>query len=112
MYHREKEARVPYLTKTLQSAKGDFVAVSDYVKALPESVSKWIPGHLVSLGTDGFGRSDGRRHLRNFFEIDERYIVIAVLHNFVRRGELDVKIMQKAMKEMKIDPNKANPVIS
>jgi pyruvate dehydrogenase E1 component len=103
---------MPYVTETLKDAKGVFVAASDYVRALPESISKWIPGPLFTLGTDGFGRSDGRRHLRDFFEVDERYVVLAALHMLAREGNLDVSLVKKAMKEMNIDANKANPMLA
>ena len=112
MFHANKQAKLPYISQVLKSAKGVFVAASDYTKTLPESISKWIPGPLISLGTDGFGRSDGRRHLRHFFEIDERYIVIATLYNLFRAGKLEIKIVQKAIKDLDIDPEKADPMIS
>ncbi len=112
MFHANKQAKLPYISQVLKSAKGVFVAASDYTKTLPESISKWIPGPLISLGTDGFGRSDGRRHLRHFFEIDERYIVVATLYNLFRAGKLEIKIVQKAIKDLDIDPEKADPMIS
>ena len=89
-----------------------FVATTDYVKALPETIAKWLPGPLVSLGTDGFGRSDGRRHLRDFFEVDERYITLAALYGLARQGQLDSDQVSKAMDALGIDPNKPNPVVS
>jgi pyruvate dehydrogenase E1 component len=112
LFHPDKKARVPYVTNTLKGAKGVFVAASDYVKALPESIAKWIPGPMFSLGTDGFGRSDGRRHLRNFFEVDERYIVLAALFMLMKEGSIKPEIATKAIKELDIDPDKANPMIS
>ena len=110
--HPDKKARVPYLTSALKGAKGGFVAVSDYVRALPESVSRWIPGPLMTLGTDGFGRSDGRRHLRDFFEVDARYITLAALHLLVKEGKMEASELVKAMKDMDINPDKANPMVS
>jgi len=112
MFHANKPAKLPYISQVLKSARGVFVAASDYTKTLPESISKWIPGPLISLGTDGFGRSDGRRHLRHFFEIDERYIVLATLYNLARTNKLEIKIVQKAIKDLDIDPEKADPMIS
>ena len=85
------------------------VAASDHVKALPESVSKWIPGRLISLGTDGFGRSESRPALRDFFEVDERHIVLAALSGLSREGKLSEETVQEAMREMKLDPEKINP---
>ncbi len=112
MLNPDKKAKVPYIQETLKNAKGVFVAASDYVKALPESISKWLPGPLISLGTDGFGRSDGRRHLRDFFEVDERYIVLAALYNLASQGHLDMKVAKKAIKDLDLNPEKANPIIS
>ena len=110
--HPGEKPRIPYLAKMLQGEKGVFVAASDYVKALPESVSRWIPGKLYSLGTDGFGRSDGRRHLRDFFEVDARYIVLATLYGLLQEEKIDMKFIKKAIKDLDIDPDKANPMIS
>ena len=76
---REK-AKVPYVTETLQGAPGPFIAASDYMKVLPESIAQWVPGKLVALGTDGFGRSENRASLRDFFEVDAKHIVLATLH--------------------------------
>jgi len=112
MFNPDKPAHIPYIAKVLKSAKGVFVAASDYSKTLPESISKWLPGPLISLGTDGFGRSDGRRHLRDFFEIDEKYIVFATLFNLFQQGNIELKVVKKAIKELEIDPKKADPMIS
>src|SRR5215467_8021924 len=77
LLHPEERPRVPYVTQCLKDAPGVFVAASDYVKALPDSIARWLPRPLVSLGTDGYGRSEGRGGLRNFFEIDARFITLA-----------------------------------
>jgi len=66
----------------------------------------------VSLGTDGFGRSDGRAALRNFFEVDSRFITLATLAALAREGKLQAKVVQQAMKDLDIDPEKPNPVTS
>jgi len=101
-----------YIAKVLKGTKGVFVAASDYVRALPESIARWVPGPYFTLGTDGYGRSDGRRHLRDFFEVDERYIVLATLHLLLKEGEIKVDVIKKAIKDMDIDSDKANPLIS
>src|SRR5690606_29954126 len=67
-----EKPRVPYVTECLKDAPGVFVAASDYIKALPDSIARWIPGRFVPLGTDGFGRSETREALRDFFEVDAR----------------------------------------
>lgn len=112
MLHPGEKPRLPYIAETLQGVSGPFVAASDYVRALPESVSKWLPGKMLSLGTDGFGRSDGRRHLREFFEVDERFIAFAALTMLLREGKLKKEIVLKAMQDFGINPEKANPMIS
>jgi pyruvate dehydrogenase E1 component len=107
--HPETDPRQSYLEETLAGADGVFVAATDYVKALPESIGKWLPGPLVSLGTDGFGRSDGRRHLREFFEVDERHIALAVLSVLARQGQIEQKVVAQAIVDLEIDPEKPNP---
>jgi len=112
MFHPNKKNIIPYVTETLKDAKGPIIAASDYVRALPESISKWLPQPLFSLGTDGFGRSDGRRHLRDFYEVDERYITYAALYMLHQQGELDSKILTTALKDLEIDTEKVNPFTS
>jgi pyruvate dehydrogenase E1 component len=112
MLHPDKKPMIPYVSEALKGAEGVFVAATDYVKALPESIARWLPGPLFSLGTDGFGRSDGRRHLREFFEVDERYIVLATLFSLAREGKIKSTDVKKAIKELDIQPDKANPMIS
>jgi len=101
-----------YIQKVLKNEKGIFVASSDYVKALPDSVSKWFPGKLYSLGTDGFGRSEGRAELRDFFEVDAKHIVLATLYALANEGSIKMDIVEKAIKDLKINPSKPNPMIS
>jgi pyruvate dehydrogenase E1 component len=110
--HPSEKARVPYLTKCLVDAPGVLVAASDYLKTLPNMVSKWMPRRLASLGTDGFGRSEGRPSLREFFEVDSRFITLATLHELHTDGKLERSVVDKAIKELGINPEKANPVIS
>ncbi len=112
MFHPDKKQKEAYVTKTLKNARGPVIATSDYVRALPESISKWIPQPMFSLGTDGFGRSDGRKHLRDFFEVDERYIAFAALYMLFQDGKVDDKLIKKAIKDLQIDADKANPFIS
>jgi len=109
MLHPGEKPRVPYITQCVKDSPGVFVAASDYVKALPDSISQWLPGPLLSLGTDGFGRSDNRTALRDFFEVDSRYITLAVLAALVREKKIDPTAARTAMRELEIDPEKANP---
>jgi pyruvate dehydrogenase E1 component len=112
MLNAGEEWKKSYLETVLEGMEGIFVAATDYVKALPETIAKWLPGPLVSLGTDGFGRSDGRRHLREFFEVDERFIALAALYGLARQGHIDSDQVKKAAHGFGIDPNKPNPVVS
>jgi len=110
--HPGAKQRVPYVTSTLGDAPGVLVAASDYLKTLPNMISKWLPRRLASLGTDGFGRSEGRASLREFFEVDARFITLATLHELFVDGKIDRKLIDQAIKDLGIDPEKLNPVIS
>ena len=112
MLHPSEAQRIPYVTQCLEQAPGVIVATTDYMKALPDSVDRWIPRPIISLGTDGFGRSDGRAALRNFFEIDARFIALAVLAGLARERQIESKIVDAAIKDLGIDPEKVNPAIS
>jgi pyruvate dehydrogenase E1 component len=125
MLHPTQKPKVPYVTQTLQGASGPFIAASDYMKVLPESISQWVPGKLVSLGTDGFGRSENRASLRDFFEVDAKHIVLATLHALAeersseKSGDkasgaqaISPKLLEKAIRDLGIDPEKRNPATS
>ena len=109
LLHPTEEKRVPYVTQCLQDGPDVIVAASDYVKALPESISRWVPGEFICLGTDGFGRSAGRVALRDFFEVDARYITLATLTGLAREGKLEWGIVEKAVIDLGINPDKPNP---
>jgi len=112
MLHPGQTARVPYVTRLLKDAPGPFIAASDYMKVLPESIAQWVPGRLVSLGTDGFGRSESRVALRDFFEVDAKHIVLATLNALLHEGKVSLDVVQAAMKDLGINPEKLNPAIS
>lgn len=112
MLHPSEIPRVPYIIQCLQDAPGVFIAASDFSKALPDSIYRWFPKPLVSLGTDGFGRSDSRRALRDFFEVDARFITLAALAALAREKEIKTDVVQHAIKDLEINPGKANPMIS
>jgi len=107
--HPGQPARVPYVTQCLGSTEGVIVAASDYVKVMPDSIDRWMPRRITSLGTDGFGRSEGRAALRDFFEVDAKSIVLATLVDLVRDGVLDASVAQKAIADLGINPDKPNP---
>ena len=110
MLHPSDKQKVPYVTETLKDAQGVFVAASDYVKAMPESISQWFPRPLMALGTDGFGRSEGRASLRDFFEVDAKHIVVATLTALMRDGKIKADAVQRAIKDLGVDANKPNPM--
>jgi pyruvate dehydrogenase E1 component len=112
MLHPGEKPKVPYVTQQLQATDGVLVAASDYMKVLPESLSQWMPRPLVSLGTDGFGRSEGRAALRDFFEVDAKHIVLATLHALAREKKIESKTVNQAIKDLGVNPEKANPAIS
>jgi pyruvate dehydrogenase E1 component len=110
--HPSETPRVPYVTKRLADAPGALVAATDYLKALPNVVSKWMPRHLAALGTDGFGRSENRQSLRDFFEVDWRFITLATLHELFTSGEVERAILEKAVRDLDIRTDKPNPITS
>ncbi len=110
--HPTETPRVPYVTECLKGAKGVVIAASDYLKTLPNVISKWVPNRMASLGTDGFGRSEGRTSLREFFEVDARFIVVATLNELYLDGKLDANVVDQAIKDLGIDAEKKNPAIS
>jgi pyruvate dehydrogenase E1 component len=112
MLHPGETPKVPFVTQQLKTTDGVLVAASDYMKVLPESISQWMPRPLVSLGTDGFGRSEGRASLRDFFEVDAKHIALATLHALAREKKIEAKTISQAMKELGINPEKPNPAIS
>ena len=112
MLHPGAEPRVPFVTQKLKDASGVFVAASDYMKVLPESIAQWVPRRLVSLGTDGFGRSENRASLRDFFEVDAKHIVLATLNALAGEKQVKLEVVQQAIKDLGINPEKANPAIS
>ncbi len=110
MMNPESEPEKSYLETVLQDEKGVFVAVSDNMKIVADQISSWVPGGLMTLGTDGFGRSDTRENLRRFFEIDAEMVVIATLYQLAEKGKVDKKCVAQAMKDLDIDPNKTYPL--
>ncbi|MDA3903815.1 MAG: pyruvate dehydrogenase (acetyl-transferring), homodimeric type [Desulfuromusa sp.] len=109
LLHPKQTAKQPYLSQLLEKEQGVFVAASDYMKVLPAAVAQWFPGPVHCLGTDGFGRSDSRELLRDFFEVDACYIVVAALHQLAVAGEGSEAMVVKAMKDFDINPEKLNP---
>ena len=113
LLHPNAKAQVPYVTRTLGEADGPIVASSDYMKILPDGLSKYLNGkRLIALGTDGYGRSDTRERLRNFFEIDQRFVTLAALKALAEADQVGKKVLTQAIADLQIDPDKPNPMHS
>ena len=112
MLHPRETPRLPYVTRCLKDATGVLIAASDYVKAMPDAIDRWLPRPLTSLGTDGYGRSEARAVLRDFFEVDYRYIIVATLAALARDGKLEASVVDQAIKAHNINAEKANPAVS
>jgi pyruvate dehydrogenase E1 component len=108
--HRDEDHKTPWIQQCLGSTDGVYVVASDYVKALPNSISKWFPRRPVALGTDGFGRSESRAALRRFFEVDAAHIVIATLGSLVSDGKVERQTVESAIAHFGVDPDAPNPV--
>ena len=108
--HPGEKPRLSYIEQCLAKERGVYVMASDYVKALPESIARWFPNPPVSLGTDGFGRSESREALRDHFEVDYRFIALGALSALAREGQLESDAVVQAMKDLAISPAKPNPI--
>ena len=107
--HPDQPAAVPYVTSALESTAGPVVAVSDWMRAVPEQIRPWVPNTYVTLGTDGFGFSDTRPAARRYFNTDAESVVVAVLEALARDGEIDPSVAIAAAKEYRIDDVLAAP---
>ncbi len=107
--HPEDEQRKAQVTRLLDESKGPIVAVSDFMVMVPDQISRWVPRTFITLGTDGYGRSDSRSALREFFEIDKGQIVVAVLSGLARDGVVAPTVVSDAISRYGIDPDSPNP---
>ena len=107
--HPDQLERRPYLLDALQDASGPVIAASDYMKSVPDGLAPWLGGRLVSLGTDGFGRSDNREHLRRHFEVNAEAIVVAALSRLTRDGSFDPKAAASAIEALGVSADAADP---
>ena len=107
--HPDRASRAPYVSKALAQASGQVVAVSDWMRAVPEQIRPWIPGTYMTLGTDGFGFSDTRPAARRYFNTDAESIVVAVLEGLARDGNIDMSVAVKAAQQYQIDDVMAAP---
>jgi pyruvate dehydrogenase E1 component len=110
LLHPQEKPRASYLQTALAREEGVFLAASDYMRLVPDMISRWVPGGLFPLGTDGFGRSETRPALRRHFEIDAEFLAYAALVQLARRGTVKPQVPADALKKFDIDPEKANPM--
>ncbi len=110
MLHPEAEPRVAYVTSALEARPGPVVGASDYMKSYADGIRPFVPRRYHALGTDGFGRSDYRRELRGFFEVDRRYVALAALTALAADGALEREVLVRAIADLGLDPEKPDPV--
>ena len=99
----------PDVTTKLSSVGGQIIAVSDFVKTVPDQIARWVPGRFVPLGTDGFGRSDTREALRSFFEVDTAHTVVATLAALAEEGSIGRDVVVSAIERYGLDPDAPDP---
>jgi pyruvate dehydrogenase E1 component len=109
LLHPEDEPRVPYVTRRLQEAEGPVVAVSDYMRAVPDLIAPFAPHGLRSLGTDGFGLSDTRPALRRYFHVDAESVVVRTLASLADWGQLDRDVVRQAVEKYQVRDVQAAP---
>jgi pyruvate dehydrogenase E1 component len=107
MLHPTETPRTSYLEQTVEGQSGPWIAVTDNLKLVADQIAPWIPGGLMTLGTDGFGRSEVRSALRRFFEIDAECTVVASLYKLSQQGVLPAETVAQAIKDLGVDPEKA-----
>jgi pyruvate dehydrogenase E1 component len=110
MLHPTETPREPVVTELLRNREGPVVASTDYMRAYPDQIRAFVPGRYVTLGTDGYGRSDRRERLRHFFEVNRYYVAVAALKALHDEGRVPVETVTQAMAKYGIDPAKPNPV--
>ena len=109
MLHPTKKPKVCYVEQCFQEQNGPVIAATDYMKIYADSIREFVPSRYVVLGTDGFGRSDDRQQLRNHFEVNREYIIVSALSALFEDGSIDAKVVNKAIKQFNIDPEKPSP---
>jgi pyruvate dehydrogenase E1 component len=110
MLHPTQPPKKSYVETLLAKEKGPFIAVSDNMKIVADQIAPWVPGGMTTLGTDGFGRSETRANLRRFFEVDAESTVIATLYALAEKGEIGMNVVERAIKELDVNPEKVHPL--
>jgi pyruvate dehydrogenase E1 component len=106
------QPQVPYIAELLSNRDSPIIAATDYMRIVADQIRQWLPPGYVTLGTDGFGRSDARAQLRSHFEVDSRFIVLAALKALADAGQIDRNTVVEAMTKLQIDPAKSDPLNS
>jgi len=109
LLHPDKTPKRPYIVEVMQETEGPIIAASDYMKAVPDQLAPWLGGRLVALGTDVFGRSDNREHLRRHFEVNAECIAAAALSHLARAGKFDVRRAVQVFEELGVSTEKVDP---
>jgi pyruvate dehydrogenase E1 component len=112
LLHPDQKEKVPYLTGLLAGREGPVVIATDYMKNYSEQLRPFIPGDYYVLGTDGFGRSDSRAKLRDFFEVDRNYVVVNALYGLAKQGKVKMAVVKEAIDKLGLDPEKINPLFA
>ena len=112
MLHPGEAPRKSYVESQLEGVKGPVIAASDYVRAVTEQISPFVPDDFYALGTDGMGRSETREALRSHFEVDAQHIALAALHRLNVQGKVDDATVKDAIKKLEINPEKADPLFA
>jgi pyruvate dehydrogenase E1 component len=107
--HPEEKPRSTWIADQLGSTSGPIVATSDYLRAVPDQIARWLPGRFLPLGTDGYGMSDSRAALRRHFEVDAEHVAVAVLHELSKKGAVEAKEVAQAIRDFKINPDLDDP---
>jgi pyruvate dehydrogenase E1 component len=110
MLHPLEQARIPFLTRKLSAYQGPSVAATDYIRAYAGQIREYVPGRYRCLGTDGFGRSDSRQKLREYFEVNRYYVAVAALKTLADDGVVPAQKVADAIARYGINPDKPNPM--
>jgi pyruvate dehydrogenase E1 component len=110
MLHPTHTPKLSYIEKILAEEEGIFIAASDHMRSVPEMITRWVPGGLFALGTDGFGRSETRPSLRRHFEIDSECITVGTLYQLSKKGLIDTSVVADAITKLGINPEKISPM--
>jgi pyruvate dehydrogenase E1 component len=109
LLHPDRAPRVPYIRALLKDREGPVIAATDYMRAVPDQIRQWVAGRYVTLGTDGFGRSDSRAALRRYFEVDRNHIAVAALKALADERRVDGATVSGAIKALGVDPERPVP---